>query len=323
VSIAVSRESKPWKRRVLLAVKCVIAALVMWGLVRAFGNARSEFAQQDFRIRQIHPGWGLAACTFYAAGMLPMCWFWHQILWAMGQRPRVGDSLRAFFIGHLGKYVPGKAMVVVLRTGWIRGPRVDTTIAALSVFVETLTMMAVGAFMAGAIIAMYFADQLVLHVLAWILTIATGIPTLPPIFRRLVVWLKVSKANPDVTAALEGLTWRLMLRGWMANLLGWFLFGLSLWATLRAVPMGPPVSEWWALAPRLTASVCLAMVAGFVSLLPGGVGVRELVLNALMVPVFGPVKALLGAVVLRMVWLVTELLLSIILYASGRAGLGR
>ena len=319
MSTADSSEGKPWKKWLVLTLKFIIAALVVWGLGRAIHDARAEFSRQDFRISQIRPWWVLAACGFYGAGMLPMWWFWHRVLWALGQRPRLADSIRAFFIGHLGKYVPGKAMVVVLRTAFIRGSNVDTTIAALSVFVETLTMMAVGAFVAGAIIAVHFSDQMALHALAWLLMVATGVPTLPPIFRRLVAWLKVSKANPDVSAALEGLTYRLMLSGWLANTIGWFLFGLSFWATLQAVPLGPPVAQFWELAPRLTASVSLALVAGFVSLLPGGVGVRELVLNTLMVPVFGHAKALISAVLLRVVWLVTELLVSTILYVSDRA----
>ncbi len=55
------------------------------------------------------------------------------------------------------------------------------------------------------------------------------------------------------------------------------------------------------------------------SLLPGGLGVRELVLNALMVPEFGEVKALISAVLLRLAWLVTELVVSIILYVGVRS----
>ena len=69
----------------------------------------------------------------------------------------------------------------------MRGSAVDTTIAAVSVFVETSTMMAVGAFLAGAILALRFADQKLLQTLAWSLTILTGVPTLPPVFRRLVI----------------------------------------------------------------------------------------------------------------------------------------
>lgn len=313
-----SGERKPWASRLVLGVKIVIAALVVWGIWSTVTDARAEFARQHFSLGRIRFGWLAVACVFYGVGMLPMWWFWHRTLWALGQRPRAARSIRAYFVGNLGKYVPGKAMVVVIRTALVRGDSVDTTIAAIGVFVETLTMMAVGACVAGAIIAVRFSDQKVLHVLAWGLMIATGVPTLPPIFRRLVGWLKVSRANPDVSTALDGLTYRLMLRGWVASTMGWFLFGLSLWATLQAIPLGGPVGSPWQLAPRLTASVTLAVVAGFMSLLPGGLGVRELVLNALMVPQFGEVKALVSAVLLRVAWLVTELVISAILYVGVR-----
>ena len=64
--------------------------------------------------------------------MLPMWWFWYRTLQAFGQAPEGLSSLRAFFIGHLGKYVPGKAMVVVLRTALVRGARVDTEVDGYS-----------------------------------------------------------------------------------------------------------------------------------------------------------------------------------------------
>ena len=66
--------------------------------------------------------------------------------------------------------------------------------------------------------------------------------------------------------------------------------------------------------PLLTASVALAMVAGFLSLLPGGIGVRELVVIPLLSPVFGQVAAILSAVLLRLVWMAAEVLVSGILY---------
>ena len=91
--------------------------------------------------------------------------------------------------------------------------------------------------------------------------------------------------------------------------------GLSLWAVLKSLPhrraAGPLVSQLW---PRLTASVSLAVVAGFLSLLPGGLGVRELVLDELMTEPFGAMVALVSAVLLRFVWLLAELMVSVILY---------
>ena len=65
----------------------------------------------------------------------------------------------------------------------------------------------------------------------------------------------------------------------------------------------------------------LAMVAGFLSLLPGGVGVRELVVMTLISvqPAYGPVVAIVSAVLLRFSWLMAELLVSAILYFGWRA----
>ena len=59
--------------------------------------------------------------------------------------------------------------------------------------------------------------------------------------------------------------------------------------------------------PQIMAAVALSMVAGFVSLLPGGAGVREMVISTLLTPIIGPVFAIISAVSLRVVWLLCEL----------------
>jgi uncharacterized membrane protein YbhN (UPF0104 family) len=294
--------------------RLTVFGLVIWGIWRSIARARGEIAERGFSLAEINPGWVLMAAAIYGVGLLPMWWFWRRTLHAFGQKPTIISSMRAYFIGHLGKYVPGKAMVVVLRTSFIRGAEVDTTVAALSVFVETLTMMAVGAFLAAAILFVQFSDQMLLQALALLLMLATGVPLLPPLFRHLVRRLQVARVNPDVDRLLQGLTYKLMGLGIVACTVGWGLLGLSLWATLQAMPLLTPLESLWHEAPRLTASVSLATVAGFLSLLPGGLGVREWVLNELLAPTFGTALALTAAVVLRLVWLATEAGLSAALY---------
>ena len=63
-------------------------------------------------------------------------------------------------------------------------------------------------------------------------------------------------------------------------------------------------------------AVALAIILGFVSLIPGGLGVRELVLIPLLAKVagLGTFVELISAVVLRLVWLLAELILSGLLY---------
>lgn len=66
------------------------------------------------------------------------------------------------------------------------------------------------------------------------------------------------------------------------------------------------------------AAITLATVAGFLSFVPGGAVVREAVLTELMVPHLGDAVALLSAILLRLVWLVAELVISGILYIVAR-----
>jgi uncharacterized membrane protein YbhN (UPF0104 family) len=297
-----------------LVFRVTILVLVGIGIWHTVIKALGELKDREFSLTQIQPWWLVVAGLVYLAGMAP-CWlFWHKTLLAMGQRPRWPESLRAFYIGHLGKYVPGKALVVILRTALIRSNRVDTSVAATSVFVETLTMMAVGAFVAAAILGTMFYEQVWLLLLAVALMLCAGGPTLPPIFRRMVRLVGVKKVNPDIDSALAGLDYRLMSYGWITVALGWCLLGFSLWATLHAIPTTteyPVTLDDW---PLVTACVALAMVAGFLSLLPGGIGIREYVVMALLVKPFGAAAAAVSAILLRLVWLLAELLLAGVLY---------
>lgn len=229
--------------------------------------------------------------------------------------------MRAYFIGHLGKYVPGKAMVVILRAGLVRGPQVDTALAAVCVFFETLTMMAVGAFLSAAIVAVWFREQTVWFWAAIAMMLAAGVPTLPPVFRRLVRLVGVGRWNIASEEQLAGLGYRVTLIGWALTTLGWALMGSSLWAALRAIDA--PNSSLFGQFHLYTAAVSLATVVGFVSFVPGGAGVREVALAktlALTIPQLGDTMSLGIAFLLRLTWLVAELLISGILYVGIRFG---
>ena len=56
----------------------------------------------------------LPAGIAYAVGWLPSVWFWRSLMGSLGGRVTFADAARAYYCGHLGKYVPGKAMVLVI-----------------------------------------------------------------------------------------------------------------------------------------------------------------------------------------------------------------
>ena len=307
----------------MMALKAVILLLVVAGIARAVNKGWNQLTVYDFRLTARSTGWILLSGVFYIAALTPIGIYWFRVLRAMGQRPSLVATMRAYFLGHLGKYVPGKAMVVVLRTGALK--QTNSTVTAISVFAETLAMMAVGAFIAAAIIAIQFGDQTGFLVTSVILMLLAGVPTFPPVFRFIVRKLKVDRVDDAVTKALDEYSWPLVFSGWASSLIGWLIMACSLWAILQAFPIAGRINaeppSFIVAYPRMLAAVSLAVVAGFLSLLPGGVGVRELVFNELLNEPYGAAIAMICPVLLRLTWLCFELLTAGILqlFHRGRA----
>ncbi len=303
--------AKPAKKRILLVAKLLVLAIVVWFVRGTLVDAWRQLGEHEWALR---PWWLLAACGLYLSGLLPAGLFWWRLLLVCSQDARLGETLRAYYIGHLGKYVPGKAMVVVLRAGLIHGHRVHPGIAAASVFAETLTMMAVGAGLAAAVLAVRVRDERVLFWGSIGLAVASLAPTIPPVFRRLARLAGVGRSEPEVRANLERMGYLTLLSGWAGMLAVWGLLGLSLWATLRGLGVQGlgPLEHF----TGYLAAVSLAMVAGFLSLIPGGLGVRDVVMMQMMERLLplGAAEAALATVMLRLVWLLSEIAISVILY---------
>lgn len=324
-------KKKRLKSKIILAVKIAIFVIVFAWIYKSLNKNWDELSGYDWDLKW---GWLLASAGFYLTGLLAACIFWFLLLRKLGQDARPFETLRAYFIGHLGKYVPGKAMVVVIRAGLIRSSRVNTGVAAASVFFETLTMMACGSFISAILLAFVLRLDIAIPMLGWEidlrwgavgLMLVAGGPTVPPVFRFLVRLAKVGKGNPDVQERLDQIGFGTLILGWICMTACWLLLGLSLWAVLCSFGVG--VANPWPYMPHYTATVALAMVAGFLSLIPGGIGPRDAILGALLMPYFASIEnlplapaaaAIASAALLRIVWLVSELVISGVLYPFNR-----
>jgi hypothetical protein len=323
-----------------MAVKVLIVAVAVWAIYRTIFDPRNKLPDHQGQPWTLHPGWLLVSGLLYSLGILPEGLFWHRALRSLGQQTPLGRTLRAYYIGHLGKYVPGKAMVVVMRTGMVCGPGVDTSIAAASVFLETLTMMASGAFLAAVLLIVHDVRHAVpfwapgdgaaaggsavfgwfsVHGFSILLSLAmlgaTGLPTLPPVFARMARLFGVGRSDPIVAAKLAQFRYGTLAWGWVLMFVGWAFIGASLWATLRA--FGVADMDLLGQLPLYVAATGLAMVAGFVSMVPSGLAVRELVLIQSLLslsPQMNREVALAVTVVLRLVWLAAEVVISVILF---------
>jgi uncharacterized membrane protein YbhN (UPF0104 family) len=113
---------------------------------------------------------------------------------------------------------------------------------------------------------------------------------------------------------IKNLTYKTLAIGWLSMLLVWAGMAASLWAVFRS--LGLPDCELVGRFPDYTAAVSLSVVAGFLAFIPGGLGVRDMILAVLLVRLFqiADAPAALASGLLRLVWLLAELIVFGVLY---------
>jgi glycosyltransferase 2 family protein len=321
---------KRWLRRWGWTVgKALLALAILVGIGRQFYLNLSELdepaLERLLRTLSERPGWLALSAGLYLLGLGGSVWFWFHLLRTFGERPDGPATVRAYYIGHLGKYVPGKGWAVLLRGNLLRGPGVRLGVAILTAFYEVLTMMASAALVAAVLFAVQPPDAasgLALHpVLVGVLLLGMmGIPLLPAVFNRLVGRL-AARFQTIESYRLPRLRGTTLLWGLAATGCGWVVLGASLWATVQAaVPEPEPLTPaTWA---RYTAMVGLSYVAGFLAfILPGGVGVREGVLERFLAPELAGQGVAQAAgvatvvvLVLRLLWTTAELVMAAAVY---------
>jgi uncharacterized membrane protein YbhN (UPF0104 family) len=322
-----------WKRWLIAAVKAVVAVLVLWAVGRHVLRVWSDLKRHDV-VLQVQPAWLIVSAFLYLAGLACCGRFYESVLRASSSPIALGPALRAYLVSHLGKYVPGKAMVVVMRAGMSVPFGARGATAAIATFYETLVMMASGGLLAAlgfafvvdpvSIEVILYNDarlELGIYRLSALVGLGAGlaffIVVLPPVFRRLSAL--VSLPFPSVGAeSLPRFSAGLLIRGLAWTAAAWIFLGASQLEVAHALsPLGK--SEYIALLPVVTAAVALATVAGFVvAVLPGGLGVREGVLMYVLGPTLGDDLAVVAALALRLVWVAAELLAAVVLLPLGR-----
>ena len=304
-----------WKSVLVTIVKLAIIVTVVFFIGRAVQTARVDLARQPYSLRNLRPAWLVLASLSYLLGIFPMAAFWHRLLHALGENVRWFPTIRAHYVGQLGKYVPGKAMVLAIRLGMVRRQGIDMTAGVLSVFSDTLTMMSVGAVLALMLLASRYRDEPWVLAAGLLMAMGAAIPSSPPIMKVALEYFYRQRTGRQLDASRTArLTAAVLAPGWLGIAGGWFLMGVSMWATLKALDLEETRQLAIADIPEITAVVAASVVGGFASILPAGFGVREWIYNELITPRYGTIAGVLAPVLSRLVWLISELIISAILY---------
>ncbi len=293
-----------------LAIVAVVAALG-WQIRRLYLDWSAQGGSLSGL--QVRPVWLVASAAACVAAQFSFGAFWRVLLRAIGVDPSWPNLYRSYCIGTLGKYVPGKAMVVVMRTTMIRRGTVGRFPVALSVFFETTAEMLVGCMVACVCLLVVARDARLFWGSAGATAIVVALVLWPPMFtlaaRFASLPFSVCPIQPKVVDDWFRSLRRLPI---FFSLTGWLLFGASFWAVMMA--LGAPCAALSDFA-FLTGATAMAVVGGFVFVfLPSGIGIRELIIIHLLAPRYGPPQAVLASLMLRTVWTVAETLPAGVLY---------
>jgi uncharacterized membrane protein YbhN (UPF0104 family) len=215
----------------------------------------------------------LLAAAFAAAtvGMIVIAVLWHRILVEMNRRPRLADTVRWYFVGELGKYVPGGIWPLVGRAELARRSGIDPTTAYASTVVSLACLVAACG-IGGGIVTLFTGDHALIGLAlgAGGLAIVVG---LHPHWRRLLGarFDKLrrfdeaadipSPRSTAITVAAYGLAW----------------VAIAASSVLVARAVADDVDT-----VSVVAATLAAWAAGFAVVpVPGGLGVRESVFIAL------------------------------------------
>jgi uncharacterized membrane protein YbhN (UPF0104 family) len=252
----------------------------------------------------------MGALAAVLAGLAFSVRLWRTLLASLGSPLPVRAAAKVFFVGQLGKYVPGSVWPVLaqMELGSVyRVPRERSATASVLTMLVSLLGGLLAALVTLPLLAGATAGYRWAFLAAPVLLACLHPRVLNPLLGRLLRLVR----RPALERPLTGRTIAVAL-GWaMAS---WVLYGTQVW--LLAVRLGAPEGRAVLLA---VGGYAFAWCVGFLIVFaPAGAGVRELLLVALLAPVVGTAGATAVALVSRVVMTVGDLVMAGVAAVAGR-----
>ena len=219
---------------------------------------------------------------------------WRSVLADFGARLSVRDANRVFFLGQLGKYLPGTVWSFLAQADLAKDHKLSRkAVFAGSVFGAALSV-AVG--LTLAVVFLPFGSHEALRRYWWVvLAIPVFVVALHPRIAGGAIdrILRLIRRQPlEERPSYAG---TLRAAGWYA--LGWLALALHAW--LLVIGLGAPAAH---ALPVTIGGFALAYSIGILFVpAPAGAGVREVALTVALSPVLGPTEALAVALASRVI----------------------
>ena len=294
--------------------RAALGLLLVLGVVLAVRQLSGQAGEVGDGLADLSAGPVLAAfvATFASLGLSLLTW--RATLAGLGTQVPLRPAAQIFFLGQLGKYVPGSVWPVLAQMELGAAHGLSRTVVGTAGLLQ-LAIGVPGALLLGALAVPALlsagsgAYALLLLALPFAL-VALWPPVLGPLLDRA---LRLVRRPPlEQRLSLPAVVRVAALSG-AANV----VLGLQAWFLARDLGASDPY-----LLPIVVGAFVLATVAGLLALpVPAGAGVREAVLVAALSPVLPLERALLLALVSRVVLTVADLAVAGLAARGARPGL--
>lgn len=287
-----------WTALVFLAIACAIAVYVTNSLFHFDAFSDVNWSRLAYALI-----WTIIAHLLSLA-------LWVRIAAAFNIRTTFLHSGKAWFLSRLGRYIPGKISILLLRFHSYSG-RSKTTVAAATI-IEAYTSL--------------IATALLLLLLTFTLTSPSSLSTIPFLVLFALLLLLFQHPMIELVVRLLGRFYRMpplpcvphpiaLLSFSVTHLVVMLAHGAALFLTLNAFGQ-IDLANYLLVTSAFFVAGLIGMIAVFT---PNGLGVREATLVALLSP-HVPIHTLLaGAVAIRLIGVVSELTLTGLFFAAARS----
>jgi uncharacterized membrane protein YbhN (UPF0104 family) len=254
----------PGRRLLRLAFVVVALGFGVWAVAAQWAGVRGAVAD----LGPVTLAGGLLAVV---AGLLASMQVWRSLLASAGSPLPFLAAARVFFIGQLGKYIPGSVWPIVAQMELAAAYRVPRRRAATTAVLTMLVSLCAG--LVAAVVALPLLASGSLQGYRWALLAAPAILAalhpriVNPVVNRLLRLARRAPLERPLTGAAVA-----KALGWA--LLSWVLLGCHVW--LLAIRLDAPPGRALALS---VGGFAFAWSVGFLAVVaPAGAGVRELLL---------------------------------------------
>lgn len=268
-----------WRVRLWRVLQVLFIGAVLWYAVRLLAGQWTELAALSADLR---PNWWRVAFSalivFVSYGVLIATWRSMVVAW--GERLRVDDAMRIWFVSNLGRYIPGKVWQIGAMGAMAQRVGVSPVAAAgSSVVIALINVLAgfavVGVTGAGLVSTVLPTTAALLIGLVVGAVAVIALPWLLPPLTRFA--LRATGRQPD--AGVVALPLRAVLIAALGCAVAWVLYGLA-FRELSVAILGGASGD----AATYVAVFTLSYLLGFIVLLaPGGLVVREVSMATLLV----------------------------------------